>query len=145
MLNEKVRTFLLEKKWLDSGKNPQYDKVMMELNVPMDSDFGEFHRFTTEISFVGIGPELWNICWFSLNTGDFASLRKFYCENRPWGVLPSNFIPCSAYAGESILLYDTISQGVYYVNEREINEMIAGNFTAQWRSFNEFLEHYFNI
>ena len=145
MLSDKVRAFLMNKKWLNLVEDPECDRLLIDLGVSLDSDFGEFQRFATEITFIGTGPELWNICWFSLNTGDFSSTTKFYWEKRPWGTLPKNFIPCSAYEGEAILLYDTISQGVYYVNELEINEIIAGDFTAQWSSFNHFLEHFFSL
>lgn len=53
-----------------------------------------------------------------------------------------NNIPFSNRSGNLILLYDKINQGIYYVNELEITEMIKGKFNPQWSDFDEFLEWY---
>jgi len=146
MLSEKIKKFLQQNKWLDLElEDAEYDKVLQELNIPLDSAFAEFQRFTTLDSFsTAKAAEIFNICWESLY-GDFHLLAESLWENRPWGNLPKNFVPFSHYSGDSLLLYDTVGQGVYYVNDAEINEIIQGEFAPQWRNFNEFLEYYFEV
>ncbi|MFT9818280.1 hypothetical protein [Lysinibacillus sp. NPDC056185] len=146
MLNDKVRKFLLNKGWLITEEDREYDRVISDLAIPNDSDFAEFQRFTTESTFsTNKGPELINICWFSLYSDDFEVLTNSLWENRPKGNLPKNFIPFSDTSGEYIFLYDKINKTVYYVNEIEMNAIIKGKFVPQWSSFNEFLEWYFDI
>ncbi|MEX3747800.1 hypothetical protein [Lysinibacillus xylanilyticus] len=146
MLNDNVREFLLNKNWLIKEYVQEYDRVISDLAIPMDSDFAEFQRFTTESTFsTKKGPELINICWFSIYSDDFEAITNSLWKNRPEGNLPQNFIPFSDTDGESIFLYDKINQGVYYVNELEMSEIIKGKFVPQWSGFKEFLEWYFDI
>ena len=145
MLNNMVKKFLSQNGWLCSDADSEYDRVIQKLGIPIDSDFAEFHRFTTEISFsTSKAAEVMNICWFYLYS-DFDKLIKSLWEKRPWGNLSKNYIPFSHYSGDSILLYDVLSEGVYYVNDAEINDILIGKLEPRWKSFNEFLEYYFDI
>lgn len=146
LLNEKVTGFLLDKGWLTTEIDLEYENVISKLAISTSTDFAEFQRFTTESTFsTKNGPELINICWFSLYSSDFETLTNALWRNRPEGNLPQNFIPFSDTVGESLFLYDKVNQGVYYVNELEMNKMIKGTFSPQWSSFNKFLEWYFDI
>ncbi|QPQ35191.1 hypothetical protein [Lysinibacillus sp. JNUCC-52] len=146
MLNDKVRKFLLNKGWLVTDDDKEYDSVISNLAIPYNSSFADFQRYTTECTFSTTkGPELINICWFSIYSGDFKALTNSLWKKRPGGNLPQNYIPFSNRSGDSILLYDKINQGIYYVNELEISELIKGKFNPQWDDFNEFLEWYFDI
>ena len=75
MLNDNVREFLLNRSWLITEEDQEYDRVISDLAIPMDSDFAEFQRFTTESTFsTKKGPELINICWFSIYSDDFEAI-----------------------------------------------------------------------
>jgi len=144
MLSEKVKQYLLA----DGHALPQeplkqqYRDVLLDLSIPIESDFAEFCLSTIGPTFQGRLYELYHVCWFSIYSSYDLDL------DRTWNVLhlPKQFIPLDGFEAEGGFFYDRQTSAVFQLELGEtLFAFLRGNLQAQWQSFNEFLEWYFEL
>ena len=147
MLSDKLISYFKEREiWFDDDSD-SYRKVLEGLNIPVESTFYEFFMKVDDgATYYSRKFEIYNICWFMLNSDDLKLLMENLWINRPDKQLPKNYIPFSPFEAEKVLLYDINTDYVYFVNEQEINNIINGIIKSEyWNSFNEFLEWFFEL
>lgn len=147
MLTEKLVSYFKKKDiWYDDVSN-EYKSVLDKLNIPETSSFYHFFMKVDDgATFYNRNFEIYHICWFMINSDDLEILMNNLWENRPNKKLPKNYIPFSPFEAEKVLLYDILTDNVYFSNEGDIDNIIDGTVEKpDWNSFNEFLEWYFEI
>ena len=68
MLSNKVRKYLVDAGVFDETRDESYEQVMSDLGIRLDSAFAEFNLYTNAITFSGKYSEIYNVCWFAINS-----------------------------------------------------------------------------
>ncbi|MBO0359105.1 hypothetical protein J0X19_14185 [Hymenobacter sp. BT186] len=144
MLSEKVKQYLVA----DGNAQPQnsvkqqYADVLLDLNIPLDSELAEFHLSTIGPTFTGRLYELYHICWNTIYSSYDLDL------DRTWNMLglPKQYIPLDGFEAEGGFFYDRHTGAVVEVELGEkLTALRNGTLQPQWATFNEFLEWYFKL
>ena len=69
MLSERVKEYLKEKGLYDETEDADYQKVMDNLGIKLDTPFAQFNLYTNDITFSGKYNDLYNVCWFDILFG----------------------------------------------------------------------------
>ena len=86
----KVKNYLIETGLYDETEDTNYQKVMLDLGIKLDTTFAQFNLYTNAVTFKGRSYELYNVCWF-----------KIYSDDLDYGIesahkvlkLPDEYIP----------------------------------------------------
>lgn len=142
MLSEKVKSYLEARGSYDSSDDDAYRGVLERLNVSIDSAFADFNLHTTDVTFSGRKYELYNICWFTLNSNYDLDLKAAHEVLK----MPQEFIPLDSFEAGGGFFYDRTSGSVIELELGEkLENFLTGNLAPQWQSFNDFLEWYFEL
>ncbi len=142
MLSIKVREFLESQGLYDASDDAAYRSVLEKLAIPLGSAFAEFHLHTTAVTFSGRKYELYNICWFALNSNYDLDLKAV----RETLKLPPEYLPLDSFEAGGGFFYNHLTDAVVELELGEqLRNFLAGALPPQWNSFNEFLEWYFNL
>ena len=127
MLSERVKEYLKEKGLYDESEDADYQKVMDDLGIKLDTPFAQFNLYTNDITFSGKYNDLYNVCWFALN-------------------LPEEYIPLDSFEGEGGFFYNRKTGEVLELElGQKLIDFQSGKLQPQWKDFNAFLEWYFDL
>lgn len=142
MLSEKIKKYLVENNLYDNTEDISYQKAMKSLKIDINSSFAEFNLNTNPITFSGRKGDLYNICWFYVNSSYENQINAFR-ENFH---IPQEYLPLDSFEGGGGFFYNRKTEQVV---ELELGEKLEnfynGIIDTKWNSFNDFLEWYFNI
>ena len=68
MLSEKIKNYLIESRLYDDTADEAYQKVMSNLGIDLETPFAQFNLYTNAVTFTGNRAELYNVCWFAINS-----------------------------------------------------------------------------
>lgn len=138
MLDSKLVDYFKNKGWWLEKIPPKYAEVIKSLDVPTDSSFAQFFLQVEDgPTFIGKGPELYQICWFSLySTYRYDLVRTHESLN-----LPKSYLPLDSFEGEWGFFYDRETGKVLEI-ELGTNGLEAIN---EFSDFNDFLSWYFDV
>jgi len=142
MLSEKIKLFLENRNLYDESDDAAYRSVLEELNIPINSAFADFNLHTTAVTFSGRMYELYNVCWFALNSNYDLDLKAAREKLK----IPNEFIPLDSFEAGSGFFYNKLTDSVVELELGEkLKKFLAGKLEPQWQSFNDFLEWYFEL
>ncbi len=143
MLSEKVKNYLIETGLYDETEDTNYQKVMLDLGIKLDTTFAQFNLYTNAVTFKGRSYELYNVCWF-----------KIYSDDLDYGIesahkvlkLPDEYIPLDSFEGEGGFFYNRKTGEVLEIElGQKLIDFQNGQLRPQWKDFNSFLEWFFEL
>jgi len=81
MLSEKIKNYLIESRLYDDTADEAYQKVISNLGIDLETPFAQFNLYTNAVTFTGNRAELYNVCWFAINSiyyEQMASMRSVF-------------------------------------------------------------------
>jgi len=165
MLSEKIKTFCKEKGWWNDDYTVEYADALRKLNIDLTTDFATFFLHVEDSpTFYGRHQELYQICWFAINTN--YELAITFAHNAL--ELPNEYIPLDSFEGEGgffynrstghrgVPTYSVRGEGGFFYNrstgevlEIELGQKLIdfqkGELQPQWHDFNSFAEWFFEI
>ena len=142
MLSKKVKSFLVEQGIYYENDDAAYTKVIDDLGIPLDSDFADFNMHTNCITFSGRMYEIYNVCWFML----YSNYDLNVVAAREGLKLPQELIPLDSFEAEGGFFYNRQTGSVVELELGDkLRNFLAGKLEPQWKSFNLFLEWYFEL
>lgn len=143
MLSSQLERLFREKGWWHDDVPETYDRALQELGIDPASAFGTFCRRVEDApTFVSRNKEMYQVCWFALNTNYALSIRS---AHERLG-LPEAYIPLDAFQGEGGYFYNRETEEVADVQLGEsLRKLIAGEEKPRWSEFNAFLEWFFEL
>lgn len=145
MLSDKVKDFFRQKGYmpLSIEDRQQYERILISLDIPLDSVFAEFNLATYGPTFMSRGYELYNVCWFKMYSEDLDYAIE---SARDVLKLPDEYLPLDSFEAESGFFYNRKTEAVLKIEIGQVLEDFQnGKLSPQWKDFNSFLEWYFNI
>lgn len=141
MLSSKLIEFFKSKGWWYDDYSQQYADVITDLNISLDSSFGQFYLHVEDgPTFLNRGYQLYQICWFSLNSSYNLDIKRTHDSLH----LPLEYLPLDSFEGEGGFFYNRKTEEVLELElGQELNNFLSGKLKPQWRNFNEFLEWFF--
>lgn len=142
MLSDKVTEYLKGKGYYIGDEDEDYKKALIDLGIDLNSDFALFNLNTTEITFRGRIGEIYNVCWFAINSSYHMQITAMQQSLN----IPCEYIPLDSFEGEGGFFYNRNTGEVLDIElgEKLIN-FRNGKLSPQWKDFNSFLEWYFKI
>ena len=143
MLSSKVIEYCKTKGWWFEDLSQSYADVMRDLGIPSGSAFAQFYSHAED------GPvfhsrrrDIYQIGWFSINSQYKLDIKR----TRELLHLPDEYLPLDSFEAESGFFYNRVTGEVAELSAgRKLNEFLVGDASPQWRSFNDFLEWYFDL
>ncbi|POP43550.1 hypothetical protein CHU32_14300 [Superficieibacter electus] len=144
MLSERLIQFFKEKKWWFDDIEDNYKQALLNIGVDIESDFSIFYLHVEDNpTFMSRNREIYQICWFLLNTNDYMLGVKRTHETLK---LPVNYIPLDNFAGDYGYFYNKDSGAVLCLGlGKEWHDFMNGILEPQWDDFNSFLEWFFEL
>lgn len=103
MLSEKIKTFCKEKGWWNDDYTQEYADALRKLNIDLTSDFATFFLHVEDSpTFYGRHQELYQICWFAINTNYELAITFAHDALE----LPNEYIPLDSFEGEGGFFYN---------------------------------------
>ena len=143
MLSEKIKTFCKEKGWWNDDYTQEYADALRKLNIDLTTDFATFFLHVEDSpTFYGRHQELYQICWFAINTNyDLASTFAHDALE-----LPNEYIPLDSFEGEGGFFYNRSTGAVLEIElGQKLIDFQKGELQPQWPDFNSFAEWFFEI
>ena len=143
MLSEKFKTFCKEKGWWNDDYTVEYADALRKLNIDLTTDFATFFLHVEDSpTFYGRHQELYQICWFAINTN--YELAITFAHNAL--ELPNEYIPLDSFEGEGGFFYNRSTGEVLEIElGQKLIDFQKGELQPQWYDFNSFLEWFFEI
>ena len=142
MLSQKVKEYLVEDGIYDDSEDAAYRQAIIDLEIPMDSDIAEFNIYSNSVTFDGRDYELYNICWFSINSG-YKEKLKMVQENLG---LSEEYIPLDSFDAEHGFFYNRKDGSVIELELGEnLENFLKGQIDTKWNTFNDFVEWFFEL
>ena len=142
MLSEKVKEYLKEKGLYDESEDADYQKVMDDLGIKLDTPFAQFNLYADDITFSGKYNDLYNVCWFAINSTYFEQIESMRSALN----LPEEYIPLDSFEGEGGFFYNRKTGEVLELElGQKLIDFQSGKLQPQWKDFNAFLEWYFEL
>jgi hypothetical protein len=142
MLSEKVKEYLIEESLYDEMEDTNYQSVIIDLGIRLDTAFADFNLHTNNITFSGQSYEIYNVCWFAINSTYYNQIENMQSALK----LPKEYIPLDSFEGEGGLFYNRNTEEVIEIElGQKLNDFLEGKMQPQWKNFNSFLEWYFEI
>ncbi len=109
-LSDKVRAFFDEKGYvsLNPGERNDYEGILKDFGIPLDSEFAAFNLATIGPSFYSRGYELYNVCWFTKYSDDLEYAIDSAREDLG---LPEEYLPLDSFEAESGFFYNRKTGG----------------------------------
>jgi hypothetical protein len=146
MLSNKIIDFLKSKNWWFEDITEKYSDVLLDLKIPLDSDFAQFFLHAEDgPTFLSRSIEMYQVCWFMINSSDLKLLMENIWNNKQGVSLPNSFIPISAPVDNKFLFYNIETEKVYDVSQSEFHKVSNNESEPTWSSFNDFLIWYFRL
>ena len=103
MLSEKIKTFCKEKGWWNDDYTQEYADALRKLNIDLTTDFATFFLHVEDSpTFYGRHQELYQICWFAINTNYDLAITFAHDALE----LPNEYIPLDSFEGEGGFFYN---------------------------------------
>ena len=129
MLSERVKEYLKEKGLYDETEDADYQKVMDDLGIKLDTPFAQFNLYTNDITFSG-------------KYNDFEQIESMRSALN----LPEEYIPLDSFEGEGGFFYNRKTGEVLELElGQKLIDFQSGKLQPQWKNFNAFLEWYFDL
>lgn len=142
MLSEKIKSFLEARGTYDGSDDAAYRGVLEELNIPLDTAFADFNLHTTDVTFSGRKYEVYNVCWFVLNSNYDLDLKAAREQLK----IPDEYIPLDSFEAGGGFFYNRKTEAVVELELGEkLKSFMRGELEPQWQSFNAFLEWFFDL
>lgn len=143
MLSEKIKTFCKEKGWWNDDYTVEYANALRKLNIDLTTDFATFFLHVEDSpTFYGRHQELYQICWFAINTN--YELAITFAHNAL--ELPNEYIPLDSFEGEGGFFYNRSTGEVLEIElGQKLIDFQKGELQPQWHDFNSFVEWFFEI
>ena len=143
MLSEKIKTFCKEKGWWNDDYTQEYADALRKLNIDLTTDFATFFLHVEDSpTFYGRHQELYQICWFAINTN--YELAITFAHNAL--ELPIEYIPLDSFEGEGGFFYNRSTGAVLEIElGQKLIDFQKGELQPQWYDFNSFVEWFFEI
>lgn len=143
MLSEKIKTFCKEKGWWNDDYTVEYADALRKLNIDLTTDFATFFLHVEDCpTFYGRHQELYQICWFAINTN--YELAITFAHNAL--ELPNEYIPLDSFEGEGGFFYNRSTGAVLEVElGQKLIDFQKGELQPQWHDFNSFVEWFFEV
>lgn len=143
MLSKKVIDYCKAKGWWFDDVSSSYADVMRDLGIPHGSAFASFYSHAEgDPAFYSRKREIYQIGWFSINSQYKLDIKRTHELLH----LPDEYLPLDSFEGESGFFYNRETGEVAELSlGRKLNEFLVGDMQPQWKSFNEFLEWYFEL
>lgn len=143
MLSEKIKTFCKEKGWWNDDYTQEYADALRKLNIDLTTDFATFFLHVEDSpTFYGRHQELYQICWFAINTN--YDLAITFAHNAL--ELPNEYIPLDSFEGEGGFFYNRSTGEVLEIElGQKLIDFQKGELQPQWHDFNSFAEWFFEI
>ena len=143
MLSEKIKTFCKEKGWWNDDYTQEYADALRKLDIDLTTDFATFFLHVEDSpTFYGRHQELYQICWFAINTN--YELAITFAHNAL--ELPNEYIPLDSFEGEGGFFYNRSTGAVLEIElGQKLIDFQKGELQPQWHDFNSFVEWFFEI
>ena len=142
MLSEKIKNYLIESEFYDGTEDETYQKAMSDLGIDLQTPFAQFHIYTNQVTFLGNRAELYNVCWFAINSTYYQQMESM----RSIFKLPEEYIPLDSFEGEGGFFYNRNTGEVLELTLGKVYEDFQqGKLKPQWPDFNTFLEWFFDL
>ena len=141
MLSEKIKTFCKEKGWWNDDYTVEYADALRKLNIDLTSDFATFFLHVEDSpTFYGRHQELYQICWFAINTNYELAITFAHDALE----LPNEYIPLDSFEGEGGFFYNRSTGEVLEIElGQKLIDFQKGELQPQWHDFNSFVEWFF--
>ena len=143
MLSEKIKTFCKEKGWWNDDYTQEYADALRKLNIDLTTDFATFFLHVEDSpTFYGRHQELYQICWFAINTNYELAITFAHDALE----LPNEYIPLDSFEGEGGFFYNRSTGAVLEIElGQKLIDFQKGELQPQWPDFNSFVEWFFEI
>lgn len=143
MLSERLIDFFKQQGWWYQDASADYALELERLGVDAASAFGRFCLHVEDgPTFMHGGKELYQVAWFAKNTNYALALASTHDTLG----LPREYLPLDSFEGESGYFYNRSTGEVLRVSlGTEFADFRQGRLKPQWPTFNDFLEHYFQL
>ena len=143
MLSEKIKTFCKEKGWWNDDYTVEYADALRKLNIDLTTDFATFFLHVEDSpTFYGRHQELYQICWFAINTNYDLAITFAHDALE----LPNEYIPLDSFEGEGGFFYNRSTGAVLEIElGQKLIDFQKGELQPQWHDFNLFAEWFFEI
>lgn len=143
MISEKIKTFCKEKGWWNDDYTQEYADALRKLNIDLTSDFATFFlHVENSPTFYGRHQELYQICWFAINTNYELAITFAHDALE----LPNEYIPLDSFEGEGGFFYNRSTGAVLEIElGQKLIDFQKGELQPQWHDFNSFVEWFFEI
>ena len=143
MLSEKIKTFCKEKGWWNDDYTQEYADALRKLNIDPTTDFATFFLHVEDSpTFYGRHQELYQICWFAINTNYELAITFAHDALE----LPNEYIPLDSFEGEGGFFYNRSTGAVLEIElGQKLIDFQKGELQPQWHDFNSFVEWFFEI
>lgn len=143
MLSEKIKTFCKEKGWWNDDYTVEYANALRKLNIDLTTDFATFFLHVEDSpTFYGRHQELYQICWFAINTNYELAITFAHDALE----LPNEYIPLDSFEGEGGFFYNRSTGAVLEIElGQKLIDFQKGELQPQWHDFNSFVEWFFEI
>ena len=143
MLSEKIKTFCKEKGWWNDDYTQEYADALRKLNIDLTTDFATFFLHVEDSpTFYGRHQELYQICWFAINTNYELAITFAHDALE----LPNEYIPLDSFEGEGGFFYNRSTGAVLEIElGQKLIDFQKGELQPQWHNFNSFAEWFFEI
>lgn len=143
MLSEKVIDYLKSNNWWYDDPSQEYADALMDMNVPLESDFSKFYLHAEDSpNFSNGNLELYQVGWFILNSSYLDQTKNIQKSLD----ITENYIPLNSFEANKGYLYNKNDDSVIYIEAgQKLKNFQDGIIDTKWNSFNEFLEWYFGL
>ena len=143
MLSKKIKTFCKEKGWWNDDYTQEYADALRKLKIDLTSDFATFFLHVEDSpTFYGRHQELYQICWFAINTNYELAITFAHDALE----LPNEYIPLDSFEGEGGFFYNRSTGEVLEIElGQKLIDFQKGELQPQWHDFNSFVEWFFEI
>lgn len=143
MLSEKIKTFCKEKGWWNDDYTQEYADALRKLDIDLTTDFATFFLHVEDSpTFYGRHQELYQICWFAINTNYDLAITFAHDTLE----LPNEYIPLDSFEGEGGFFYNRSTGAVLEIElGQKLIDFQKGELQPQWHDFNSFVEWFFEI
>ena len=143
MLSEKIKTFCKEKGWWNDDYTVEYADALRKLDIYLTTDFATFFlHVENSPTFYGRHQELYQICWFAINTNYELAITFAHDALE----LPNEYIPLDSFEGEGGFFYNRSTGAVLEIElGQKLIDFQKGELQPQWHDFNSFVEWFFEI
>lgn len=143
MLSKKIKTFCKEKGWWNDDYTVEYADALRKLDIDLTTDFATFFLHVEDSpTFYGRHQELYQICWFAINTNYELAITFAHDALE----LPNEYIPLDSFEGEGGFFYNRSTGAVLEIElGQKLIDFQKGELQPQWHDFNSFVEWFFEI